>query len=352
MKNLAVISFTEKGGRLAGQIARALSVAGFVCEAWGMKKYAAACGVTPLEEGLREWAGRMFREADGILFIGAAGIAVRAIAPYVKDKREDPAIVVMDEKGMFVIPLLSGHLGGANELAGILSNLTGAVPVITTATDVNGRFAVDIFAKKNRLYIDSMRLAKEISADVLDEKKIGFHSDFPVASDIPRELCPVGENEVFEGTNGICVTLDEKKCPFKQTLHLIPGIVTAGVGCRRGTGADVIEKKVLEVLEENGLSIHCLESLASIDLKADEKGMIMFSEKYGIPFKTYTKEELEAVPGEFEESEFVRSVTGVGNVCERSALLGSGMGKLVNKKKSGDGVTVALAVKEWSVDFE
>lgn len=352
MKNLAVISFTERGGRLAGQIASALSVAGFACEAWGMKKYAAGCGITPLEESLSQWAGRMFREADGILFIGAAGIAVRAIAPYVRDKREDPAVVVMDEKGMFVIPLLSGHLGGANELAGTLSNLTGSVPVITTATDVNGRFAVDIFAKKNGLYICSMKIAKQISADVLDEKKIGFYSDFPVVSDIPQELCAVGENEVFEGTNGICVTFDKSKCPFKQTLQLVPRIVTAGVGCRRGTDTSNIEQKVLEALEEKGLSAHCLENLASIDLKADEEGMISFSEKYGIPFKTYTKEELEAVPGDFEESEFVRSVTGVGNVCERSALLGSRMGTLINKKKSGDGVTVALAVKEWSVDFE
>lgn len=352
MKTLAVISFTKRGSLLAGQLKAALERSGLLCEAWGMGKYAQDSGVLPLEETLQQWTSRMFGQMEGILFIGAAGIAVRAIAPWVKDKTKDPAVLVMDEKGMFIIPLLSGHIGGANELAGMLANLTGAIPVITTATDVNGRFAVDVFAKKQNLYICNMKLAKEISADILDEKKIGFYSDFPVIGEIPEELQAVTQNQVFEGSCGICISLDERKKPFKKTLNLIPRIVTAGIGCKKGTPAQAVEEKLLESLEEQSLSMRCLEKVCSIDLKAEEPGILKICEKYGLLFETFTPEQLNSVPGEFEESEFVRSVTGTGNVCERSALAGCGGGVLINTKKAGGGVTTALAVKKWSVDFE
>mgnify|MGYP004520761139 CR=1 FL=1 len=348
---LALISFTQHGSRLNEMVSRALSLQGYDCDSYAMKKYAPAYGLKILEEPLKEWTGKMFREMDAILFIGATGIAVRSIAPFVQSKTKDPAIVVMDEKGVFAISLMSGHLGGANELTGVLANLTGAIPVITTATDVNGKFAVDVFARKNGLYISNMKYAKEISADVLDEKKIGFYTDYPVIGRIPEELEIWEEDQVFEGTNGICVSVYENKEPYKQTLHLIPRILTVGVGCKKGTPADRIREKIQKVLTENHISEKSISRIASIDLKAEEKGLIETAKELNVEFLTYTSEELKKVKGDFTESAFVASVTGVSNVCERSAVLGSNYGVLICPKNAGDGVTVALALQEYMIDF-
>lgn len=347
---LAVISFTERGSRLNASLVGLLEREGFDCEGFGLPKYAKACGLYEAGD-LAAWTKEMFSKKDALLFIGAAGIAVRSIAPYLEHKSKDPAVVVMDEKGIFVISLLSGHLGGANELAGRIANLTGAIPVITTATDVNGRFAVDLFAKKNQLSIASMELAKQVSADVLDEKKVGFYSDFPVIGQIPDELVLWDGQAVFEGTNGICVTLDAKKQPYRQTLHLIPRIVSVGIGCKKDTEYGRIRQTVYEVLEKNHISIQSVEKIASIDLKAKEPGILALAEECGAKFVTYSAEELKHAKGAFSRSAFVESVTGVDNVCERSAALASQNGRRIGKKEAQDGVTVALAVRDWSVEF-
>lgn len=351
MKSLALISFTKRGAKLCGQLNKALSVHGFCCEAYALPKYAGEFELRSMELSLGEWAGEMFERMDGILFIGAAGIAVRSIAPFLQGKAKDPAVVVMDEKGMFAISLLCGHLGGANELAGILSNLTGAIPVITTATDVNGRFAVDLFAKKQNLYISSMTCAKCLSADILDEKPVGFVSEFPILGEVPEELHSMEAKEPFDGECGIVLSLNEECRPFKQTLHLIPRIVTVGIGCRKGTEKEKIRSVVLNVLRQNHISRFAVEQLASIDLKAEEPGICALAREWKLDFHTYTSGELNEVEGEFTKSQFVSQVTGVDNVCERSAIKAS-LGELIQKKKGEDGVTVALAVRKWSVDFE
>lgn len=348
---LAVISFTKHGSRLNQMVSQALSLQGYDCDSYAIKKYASMYGLKDLEQPLQEWTGTRFADKDGILFIGATGIAVRSIAPFVQSKTKDPAIVVMDEKGVFAISLMSGHLGGANELTGVLANLTGAIPVITTATDVNGRFAVDVFARKNGLYISNMKYAKEISADVLDEKKIGLYSDYPVIGKIPEELQVWDTEEVFEGINGICISVYDNREPYKQTLHLIPKILVVGVGCKKGTPAERIKEKIQKVLAQNHISEKSICMLASIDLKAEEAGLIQTARELDAEFVTYSAEELQKVKGDFTESAFVASVTGVSNVCERSAVLGSDIGVLICPKMAEDGVTVALAVKEYMIDF-
>lgn len=348
---LAVISFTDRGSRLNRAVSDMLTREGVEVVSVALAKYAPSYELPPLKGSIRDWTEEMFETQDAILFIGASGIAVRSIAPFVADKRKDPAVVVMDEKGIFVISLLSGHLGGANELAGKLANLTGAIPVITTATDVNGRFAVDVFAKKMNLWISDMKAAKCVSADVLDEKKIGLVTDFPILGEIPEELVKVKGTEAFEGKTGLVIALNEEFKPFPCTLHLIPRIVALGIGCKKGKEEEAIEEAVLDVLSRNHLSIHSVFGAASIDLKANEEGILGFCEKYDIPFTTYGAEALRAAKGDFTPSEFVSGITGVDNVCERSAVTLSG-GHLIQKKTAGNGVTVALAVREWSVEFE
>lgn len=348
---LAAVSFTERGSRLNAALAELLPRRGIDCCGYTIERYAKKYDLREVKPSLQEWTGSMFASCDALLFIGAAGIAVRSIAPFIQSKTCDPAVLVMDEKGVFVISLLSGHLGGANELAGTLADLTGAIPVITTATDVNGRFAVDLFARKNGLYITDMDMARQISADVLDEKKIGFYSDFPVIGAAPEELVPWSAEHVFEGTAGISVSLDTGRQPYKQTLTLLPRIVSVGIGCKKGTDTAVIETCAGRALALCGLSWHSVERIASIDLKEREPGLTALAEKYRIPFVTYDAQTLRAVRGDFSESAFVESVAGVGNVCERSAVLASGDGRLIQKKTAADGVTAAIAVRDWSVDF-
>ncbi|MEE0420560.1 MAG: cobalt-precorrin 5A hydrolase [Lachnospiraceae bacterium] len=348
---LAMISFTDNGSSLCARLTGLLTDRGWDCEGYGVKKYAGKYGLEEIDNPLSEWTGEMFERKDALVFIGASGIAVRAIAPWVRDKKRDPAVVVMDERGIFAISLLSGHLGGANELAGMLANLTGAIPVITTATDVNGRFAVDVFAKKNKLHISSMEYAKEVTADILDEKPVGLVCELPIAGKVPEELVQVSHTEPFEGECGIVISLNEERSPFLKTLHLIPRCVTVGVGCRRGTPAEALEESVLKALAANHLSIYSVEQVASIELKKDERAITELCGKFSLPLCTYTAQELKDVPGDFESSAFVEQVTGVDNVCGRSAVLGSANGRLIQKKRAGGGVTVAIAIRDRSVDF-
>ena len=352
---ISLISFTRRGAGICQTLFYSLLQEGHDCEAYGMAKYAAACGLTPLEASLSDWCGERFGGRDAIIFVGACGIAVRGIAPYVRDKRTDPAVIVTDEGGNYVISLLSGHIGGANELAQKVAELTGGVPVVTTATDVNGLFAVDVFARGNGLVIENMKYAKAVSAALLDREPVGFVSRFPAAGTLPAGL----EAEEWPASPkkgrpslGIAITLDGQDQPYPDTLRLYPRIVAAGIGCRRGTPGELIEKKVLEVLALHHMPVCCLALAASIDLKAEEAGILFFCRKYGLPYQVYPAKELRAVPGDFSPSSFVSSVTGVDNVCERAAVLASGQGRLIRKKYAGDGVTVALAVKDWRADFE
>lgn len=340
---ISVISFSMAGFETGNLIGNRLKSDNEV-SMYTKSKYTESTEASFVSESLNIWAEKAFKSSDALIFIGALGIAVRAIAPYVKSKKTDPAVVVLDEKGKFVIALLSGHLGGANELTGIISEITGGIPVITTATDINEKFAVDVFAKKNRCHISDMTLAKEISAAVVDGRKVKFSSNFPVEGSIPDEL------KGTEGT-GVRVTVyPSHYSEENETLFLIPEIVTAGIGCRKNTERETIEKVFDDACNASGISAEAVKKICSIDLKKDEKGLVEFAENLNVPFETFTKEELEKVPGEFTESEFVKKVTGVSNVCERSALAGSN-GEIIFRKYAWDGVTVSFAIEKWSVRF-
>lgn len=302
-----------------------------------------------------KWTKEQFAWADGIVFVGACGIAVRHIAPYIHSKKTDPAVLVTDECGKFVISLLSGHLGGANELTGILAEALHAVPVITTATDLHGCFAVDTFARRNHCEIRNLHAAKEVSAALLAGKKVGFYSEFSWEGQLPDglEVCDEdgrAKSGVYE--LGIAVSIHKNCRPFDVTITVIPRILTLGMGCRREKEAEGILTAAEEILEQNQIYQQAVEKLTSIDLKKNEEGFLTLAKKWDIPFETYSGEELNKVSGFFSKSDFVKNITGVDNVCERSAVLGSGQGRLIQKKISKDGVTAALAVQEWRMNFE
>jgi cobalt-precorrin 5A hydrolase len=349
---MALICFTERGfqteKRLAGLLAawgakpRLFVLGKYALQAAAMDHTVSFCPVK--EGGLSKWTDGQW-EADALIFVGACGIAVRAIAPLIKDKYTDPAVLVVDEAAGFVIPILSGHMGGANELAVRLAEAISAIPVITTATDRNGRFAVDVFARSHGLVIDDRVLAKAVSADVLAGEPVGFFCDFPLDGEAPKELsCDT------ICRHNIWVTVSKRERTESGTgrvLKLIPRCVTVGIGCRRGTSREKLREILTAAMEENHVDGRSVCALASIDLKQGEPGICMLAGELGIPFLTYTGEELLNVPGRFSESEFVRQTTGVGNVCERAAMAAclevSKSSRSLFGKFAKDGVTVATA---------
>lgn len=354
---------------------------------------------------------------DAIIFVGATGIAVRAIAPFITGKAVDPAVLVIDEAGRYVISLLSGHLGGANALARTAASLIEAEPIITTATDAESAFAVDTFAKENGFLLTDLRKAKEVSAKVLRGEKLRIYSDIPMArlvqrparheaelvpaQDIDRAdivisyrthiLKPVSEpdagasdrpsdasetqhseyqnSELSEtrtdavqihhlvdrdsvpstasGSLGVSAHPSEKASQAIG-LRLIANRVHVGLGARKGVTQAEVAAAVATCLEDAGIDPRAVVALASIDLKKQEAGILAYSYESGVPFVTYTAEELRTVEGTFAGSSFVQSVTGVANVCERAAAYAAGRSGhaevLVHKTIHGN-VTTAVAVE-------
>ena len=251
----AILSFTANGRKMAGKVRKALS-----SEDWLVAENVKCKEEADSYEGsLKEWTEEHWKASDVLIYVGAAGIAVRAVASFVVSKKEDPAVLVIDELGKYCIPILSGHIGGANELAEKLSQMLSMEAVITTATDLNQKWAVDIFAKKNRLYIEDMKLAKLVSADILAGKQVlaEIEPECSLIGQIPKELKSIHESDRCHSRAlkihiGICKN-DVPAGNGTQVLYLIPKAVVLGIGCKKGTTAEKIEKHVTQVLEDYGI---------------------------------------------------------------------------------------------------
>lgn len=350
---ISLICFTERGFQTEKTLVRILIAAGHRAQPFVMGKYALqaassdrSLSFSPVREGgLSEWAGERFAASDALIFVGACGIAVRAVAPYLKDKFQDPAVIVVDEAADFVIPVLSGHVGGANELAVFLAGKLGARPVVTTATDVNKKFAVDVFARAHGLAIDDRKLARAVSADLLAGEPVGLFCDFPAGGPLPKGLMA---DTICK--NNLWITLSKKRRTGEgegRILRLVPRCVAVGFGCRRGTPAEKLSEALEKAFSENRIDPRSICAFASIDLKQGEPGIRELADRYGVPFLTYSGEELKRVPGRFAESDFVRQTTGIGNVCERAAVAAcmevAESGRLLIEKRAENGVTVAAA---------
>ena len=335
----SVFCYSDAGSELAVKLCGLLGLG--LERVHSTAKFADRYGFTAHESISKDMEG-LFRGSDALVFIGAAGIAVRTIAPHIVSKVSDPAVIVMDDRGKFVISMLSGHIGGANDIARGIADLIGAEAVVTTATDGAGRFSCDAWASKHGCVISSMKTAKEVSAAILT-------GDIPVSSefDLPQQL-PAGLVKSAEGKLGIYIGIRREE-PYESTLRLVPKIVTLGIGCRRGMTSEEIMNAVKTVLGEDGIDIRSVGRISSIDIKKDEKGLLEAAERLGADTEFHTAEELNAVPGDFEESEFVRKTVGTGNVCERAAAFSGG--KIIIKKTAVTGVTVAASVQDWRIEF-
>ena len=337
--NIAVFAYSRQGCRTARQVVD--HFAGHTANAYTMERFSET-GFLPIRRPAKAFYGSIFGTVDAMVFVGSTGIAVREIASHVRDKASDPAVVSVDELGRFCVPLLSGHIGGANALALELAKALGAIPVITTATDIHKKFSVDAWAARNGYVISNLSRAKAVSAAIL-EGDIPLKSEYPIVGELP-----CGVTLAASGDVGISIGVSKAE-PFVKTLRLIPPVLHLGLGCRRGTSKEAIREAVDVVLKEHNLDRRAIKCAASIDLKKDEQGLLDFCGEWKLPVRFYTSEDLKAVPGDFTPSAFVQNMTGVDNVCERAAMIGAD--KLIVKKTAGNGVTVALAEEHWEVQF-
>lgn len=389
--NIRIISFTDRGEILARQLAEALSAPAASADI-SAGAYEAPGNVQAMRCGrpfsLQSWTEQAFREADALVFVGACGIAVRAVAPFLRSKAEDPAVVVIDETADHVISLLSGHLGGANALTREIAALTGAEAVITTATDQRGVFAVDEWARLQGCVIPKTSGIRTVSGRLLAGGKVCVYSDWEISGELPAGIIFTGA-DVSASKNAAERTASEEELPAermvsaedkvpaedipvvrlsvwkskrsvapergsletsRQPLYVIPRIVSLGVGCRKGICTEEIENVFRDFCAETGLLPESVCQVCSVDRKAEEPGLLAFCRRHDWPLKTFSAVELSAAAGDFTASDFVREIIGVDNVCERSAVLGSG-GALICKKYAASGVTMAAAAAPFAPDW-
>lgn len=363
----AIIAVTARGARLGQAIKDKLGLKADVYEKEGKESGGEAYHFSSMKELMEG----LFHDYDRLLCIMATGIVVRMIAPYIKHKSQDPAIVVMDEGGQFAISLLSGHLGGANEWTHQLADLIGAQPVITTATDVNGYPAPDVLARHLHCKIDDFSILKIVNADIVAGKQVNYYIDSQLFNAeaykgaVMEHAATFGKTQVgyFEaspqGITSLCESLEDQHLESailitdkllnpslgKRILILRPPTVTVGIGCRRDTPKEFILEAVLSSLKKEKLSPLSVMSAASVIVKADEVGLLAAMEKLKWPIKFFTQEEMAPCieSQELEESNFVKQTIGVGNVCETTALLMAKSQTLIQNKTIYPKTTVAIA---------
>ena len=290
-----------------------------------------------------------FNEADFLIPIMAVGIVVRKISKLIKSKLNDPGIVVIDDKGKFAVSLLSGHIGGANELVKIIEEKIGAKAVITTSTDVNEKIAIDLIAKKYNWKIANTEMIKKINMAILNNEKI--------ATNIPQAIIneknfihykKIGNVLRSKIENKVIVTNLKKIKNDKKFLHLVPKNIYIGIGCNRGTTLKEIENVILTELEKLNRSIESINSISTAEIKKDEKGIIELANKFKIPVRFYSFNELNKVENVIKSS-YLQKKFGVKGVCEPASVLSAQkdlksylkMKKLIPKKKIGN-VTISI----------
>ncbi|MDP2158317.1 MAG: cobalamin biosynthesis protein, partial [Nitrospirota bacterium] len=286
-----------------------------------------------------KFSSQLWKKDNTLIFIMATGIVVRTIAPLVKDKKTDPAVIVMDEMGKYVISLLSGHLGGANLKAGEIAGFLGGKAVITTASDLNKLPSIDLWAKTHGLVIENWDMLPKAGTKLLNKGSISVFTEAEV--DLPEAfICTEDAVTADMVISDAAIPADRKR----QTLYLRPKDLVLGIGCNSGTSAQEIEAAVRKTLTDQNLSFLSLHSIATIDIKKNEPGLVSFAEKCGLDIRVYNADMLNTVEG-VAHSHAAKKATGAQAVAEPSALLAAGSGQLlVHKQKIGN-VTVAVAKK-------
>jgi len=317
----AVLAITRGGRKLACRITSGLH----------------DCHYLDSKAGIAETMRRAWTEYDGLVCIMAAGIVVRSIAQLLENKQTDPCVIVCDESGRFVISLLSGHIGGGNALAEKISGLIGGQAVITTASDILGHTAVDIWARNHCLRAEDDGVFVRLSSLLLDSGRLRVLSDIEFA-DMPEDFILVDD-----ARNADLIVSARTGFQGLSAQFLRPRNLVVGIGCNRGTTCRRIQEALIGTLTMHKLSIFSIRALASIDLKADEQGLLKFAETKNLELQLYSRDELNSVPG-LKSSRTVYQAIGAHGVAEPAAILASNGGRLRVEKVKWPDVTIAIAV--------
>jgi cobalt-precorrin 5A hydrolase len=347
---LAVWAITPNGVDIAKTIAGNFSeVAVFLSE-----KLPTKGGQSQTFGSLSEILTEQFYRYDSHVFIMATGIVVRMIAPLIQSKVEDPAVVVVDDRGNHAVSLISGHIGGANALAIAIAECIDANPVITTATDVNQIVAIDVLAKQKQLFIENPQAIKTVNMSLLRGEKICLHDPFnflqgSIPDSIPWSDAVTKRESATEAQDTNVaqrsyVFIDDVLIELPpETLVLRSPTLMVGIGCNRDTAMQEMHELLERVFEQFSLSLNSLAGIASIRLKADETGLLALAKNLDRPLLFYDREELNQVKTIENPSLTVEKHIGVKSVCEAAAILAAHNGTLVVPKQTTRNVTVAIA---------
>ncbi len=347
-KEIAVVAVTKQGAALARSLGGLLPADLYLPE-----KFAAGEGEHGYNRPVAEVVKLLFRSYRYLVLVMAAGIAVRLVAPELHDKHTDPGVVTLDEGGKFCISLLSGHVGGANELAGRVAALTGAQPVVTTASEVSGGVPVDILGREFGWTIEDDTRVKAVSAALVNGAPAGLYQDAGERGWLPE---PLPDNlTVYDSLEELAKaapeaalvisdrTLDMRQLP-EDTVVYRPRTLVVGLGCNRNTAAAEIEAAVQRLFYEYGLAVASLRNVATIDIKKDEAGILAFAAGRDLPVAYFGKDALAAVAFPSAPSDAALRHTGTPSVCEAAALLSSNAAELAVPKASYKRkVTIAVA---------
>lgn len=348
---IAVISVTQKGARLGDLLRDAL---GENVDLFAKTRRGFMHADTSPFDNLGVLINEIFTQYDGLVFIMAVGIAVRVIAPHIRDKRYDPAVVVMDDAAGHAVSLLSGHLGGANELTEKVAAAVGARPVITTATDIANLPAPDVLSVKLDLGIEPFEELKAINAAIVAGQRVPFFIDQQIANssryiqeadELGVELLDMKALRDADKYDAAVIITDKELYMPQLHLYLRPATLSIGIGCRRGTTSGEIWAAVNDACRRIGRSSKSIAIVGSSIVKQDEIGLLAAVEQLEIPVKFYTNEQLQEIVDMYHlnQCDFVEKEIGVGNVCEASALLGARASSLLLPKTVYPKITIAIA---------
>ncbi len=325
MIKIAVVSFTKQGTVLKDEITKILEKNEFEYLAFSANRSPCEAESISMLKDVKIWVSEYWRKVEAFIFIGGSDIAVRMFMENVSDKLKDPCCIVVDEDGKYVIPILGNHLGRGNELATEISKYINASSIITTPIDVQTKFSLEKFARRNQMETGSIEQARIISAAVLDGQHIGFYSEYPVEGIIPEEL-------------RYCKTM--KDLSWYTQRMAIRSQYVIGMGVKENANIRSVEELFLMQLEAAEIELGQIKKIATIDKKAEEPALVNLAEKYRIPLVSFTAEQLLNVNminhSEPEEK-------SVANISERAAFLGSECGEITQLKVNGKGATLAIA---------
>lgn len=336
---LVLLAVTGNGKKLAQKISHAWPER---LPIFVQKKLADETATAFPKETFQENMAFFFQNYDGLICIMATGIVVRGISRVIDDKRSDPAVIVMDEKGKNVISLLSGHLGGGNQLTREVATLLNSNPVITTATDTQNVTALDILAKEIQAwYPDFKKNTKWINGLLADHQKVGLIQEKKLVKD-KRGLTEIEKEADTKDFAAVLVISDKADIALeKNWIPIVPRRYALGIGCKKNTAAEVIKNEFLNFCRQQKLHPFCVRQIVSIDLKKAETGILALADWLEVSFKTFSAEELATVAEKYPQSNFVKKTTGVGSVALAAADLASG-GQVVTERYANNGVTFAL----------